>query len=75
MPNVSNNAPKRKPVPFMPKSSLRDRPLNKKSLASGKAKIVKKSGKRLTLKSKDQSTTWLFVPKRKPVVVKSTRKT
>jgi hypothetical protein len=75
MPNINKNLPKRKPAPFMPKSGRGDLPLNKRSLSSGKAKIVKKSGKRVTLKSKDQSTTWLFVPKRGSFVVKNTRKT
>jgi hypothetical protein len=74
MATVNNNRPKRKPVPFMPKASGRDSALNKQSLTSGKAKIVNKNGKRLTLKSKDQKSTWLFVPKRGPVVVKNKRK-
>jgi hypothetical protein len=75
MPNINKNPPKRKPVPVIPRAARGDLPLNRKSLASGKAKIVKKSGKRLTLKSKDQSTTWLFVPKRGSFVVKNNRKT
>jgi len=42
MPNINKNPPKRKPVPVMPRAARGDLPLNRKSLASGKAKIVKK---------------------------------
>ena len=73
----SGRAPKRvsrRPVPSMPRARGGDVPLNKQSLASGKAKVVKKNGKRLTLQSKDQKTEWLFVPKRAPRVIKSQRK-
>ena len=65
---------KKKTVPRMPSATKSGRPLNKSSLSSGKAKVTKKSGKRLTLKSKDQKTEWLFVPKRGAYVTKDQRK-
>lgn len=75
MPSVNNNRPSRKKtIPGIPSAGRSDRPLNKSSLASGKAKITKKTGKRLTLKSKDQKTEWLFVPKRGSYVTKNQRK-
>lgn len=76
MPTVNNNRlsskkPTKKTVSRMPIVSTRILPLNEQSINSGKAKITKKVGKRLTVKSKNQKTEWLFVPKRGTYVTKN----
>lgn len=72
--NIPKGRTKPTPKSSMPMARGRDLPLNKESLSSRKAKITKKVGKRITLKSKDQKTEWLFVPKRGPRITKNQRK-
>ena len=58
----------------MPKAGKSDRPLNKRAVDSGRAKVTSRKGKRFTVESKDQKTEWIKVPKRGYKVTKNTRK-
>ena len=79
----SSNRPKSIPIPKaktdkatpIPKVRRAVGPLNRRSVASGDAKVTKKDGKRLTIESADQKTEWLFVPKRGSKVTKNLKKT